>query len=151
MEQLLDAGRVDINWADPRTGNTALHMASANGHAACVDLLLRGGADPRAANARGNTALHWAAENRRADAVDRLLRADGADVLRRNAFGKGALTLAFQAGDEDIAAKVAGPPASRRAGQNRRPGTVAGPTVWSSGQPCATSMNRRGRRALLGG
>ena len=109
IEQILDAGRVDVNWGHPDTGNTALHMASANGHTACIDLLLRAGANPDLANARGNTALHWAAENKRAAAVQRLLEEGGADVLRRNGFGKSALTLAFQAGEEDIVAAVRPP------------------------------------------
>ena len=50
-------------------GNTALHMASANGHVACMELLLKSGAAAGTANRAGNTPLHWAVENGQEAAV----------------------------------------------------------------------------------
>lgn len=44
-------------------GNTALHMACANGEGECCAALLASGADPASRNNAGNTPLHWAAEN----------------------------------------------------------------------------------------
>jgi hypothetical protein len=143
IRRLLDTGGVNVNWADPRAGNTALHMAAANGHTACIDMLLRAGADAGAANARGNTALHWAAENRRTDAARRLLEEAGADVLRRNGFGKGALTLAFQTGEEDLVGMV-------RRRRWRRSGGRALAHRGGGGAPRRPSRNvHRHRRAFL--
>ena len=43
-------------------GNTALHMACANGHEAIVAALLDQGAEPSATNDCGNTPAHYAAQ-----------------------------------------------------------------------------------------
>ena len=61
VQQYLAAG-VDVNIKD-QGGNTALHMASANGHTDIVKLLLQAKADLSCQNSSGNTALHWAAFN----------------------------------------------------------------------------------------
>ncbi|KAH8057225.1 hypothetical protein JL722_6873 [Aureococcus anophagefferens] len=47
-------------------GNTALHMACANGHEAIVAALLDRGAEPSATNDCGNTPAHYAAQQRHA-------------------------------------------------------------------------------------
>ena len=58
-----------------QAGNTALILAAANGHAACVEELLAYGADISLANDSGCTALHVAATR----AIAELLLAKGAD------------------------------------------------------------------------
>jgi hypothetical protein len=122
LERLLDTGMVNVNWAEPHTGSTSLHMAAANGHSDCVEMLLRAGADATIANTQGNLPLHWAVENRHAAAARRLLEAPGADVLLRNSFGKSALTMAVQTGDDDLANTVRGEHrVGRRGGSARQP------------------------------
>jgi len=94
-------GRADlIHFAD-QSGNTALHMAAANGHAAVVRLLLAAGADPEAVNKDGNTPLHWAASNGKEETVQALLHSS-ADVLQRNAFGRSALTEGFTSQNTEL-------------------------------------------------
>ena len=91
---LLCHGEDVVNDTDSRTGNTALHMAAANGHLGVVELLLKCGADPKIANAQGNTPLHWAATNGQQSVVDLLLKYK-VDVLQQNKAGRSALTEGF--------------------------------------------------------
>ena len=112
VSSLLDAG-ADASFADGG-GNTALHLASANGHAGVVSLLLERGAR-YTANASGNTPLHWAALNGHAAVVEALLSRLGAevlDVLAKNAFGKSALTDAINSGHEDLARVILSHPSA---------------------------------------
>ncbi|KAL7751917.1 ankyrin repeat-containing protein [Sorochytrium milnesiophthora] len=75
--------------ADPQTGNTALHMAAANGHADVVQYLLEHLATPdvNARNSGGNTALHWCAVNGHLQVAEMLIKA-GASVTAKNDAGK---------------------------------------------------------------
>mmetsp|Transcript_14918 Transcript_14918/g.33142 ORF Transcript_14918/g.33142 Transcript_14918/m.33142 type:complete len:462 (-) Transcript_14918:73-1458(-) len=110
VERYVRRGTVDVNVRDGAGGNTALHMACANGHASCVRLLLE--ADARhLPNASGNRPLHWACRGKHEECARLLLRHyrargtdeedDGTsiDVLAKNSFGRGALTEAFDGGD----------------------------------------------------
>lgn len=54
------AEEVPINHKDAQMGNTALHLASANGHKEVVEFLLDAGADINLLNNSKNTPLHWA-------------------------------------------------------------------------------------------
>lgn len=110
VEYLLDAG-ADAAWADPETGETALHAAlSRPGLAATlplVQVLLRAGADPnrptrpgvptgcfmRDVRTRGETPLHRAAAFADLAVLDALLAA-GADLRARDAHGDSPLTWA---------------------------------------------------------
>ena len=71
-DTLLDCPSVD--WADAG-GMTALHGACQEGHAECVELLLRAGAVADRASNDGLTPLHIACENGHVGCVPELLRA----------------------------------------------------------------------------
>src|SRR5688572_8663723 len=85
---------VNVPEAD---GTTALHWAVRAEDLATVELLLRGGADPRAANRYGVTPLSVAALNGNAALVERLLDA-GADPNTTRAEGETVLMTAARAG-----------------------------------------------------
>jgi predicted nicotinamide N-methyase len=84
-----------LNYQDEKSGNTALHMAAANGHHVVVQLLLSAGADATVINQAGNTPLHWASASGKDLVVEILLAQSSQDVLKRNAFGRSALTEGF--------------------------------------------------------
>ncbi|GKY97342.1 hypothetical protein MPSEU_000692600 [Mayamaea pseudoterrestris] len=92
-----------INSKHPETGNTALHMASANGNVDIVKLLLHHNANAQITNASGNTPLHWAASNGQEQVCRVLLESSKSmDVLQRNEFGRSALTEGFASGQEAV-------------------------------------------------
>lgn len=102
VRAILNASTDIINDQHPDSGNTALHMASANGNLTIVRLLLHHGADAQLANAAGNTPLHWAASNGQEDVCKVLLENKTVDVLKRNEFGRSALTEGFSSGREGV-------------------------------------------------
>eukprot|EP01066_Platyproteum_vivax_P006495 Platyproteum_vivax@DN2283_c0_g1_i2.p1 len=105
MCALLDNESVPIDFQD-KYGNTALHMACANGHTRIVCELLKRGAK-LLKNEAGNNPLHWAVENGQKDCVRLLLKSlKDSDVMEENEFGKSAVTLAFQQGDLDVTQQV---------------------------------------------
>ncbi|TMW60214.1 hypothetical protein Poli38472_000256 [Pythium oligandrum] len=107
LQELLKAVSVDekdsyVNYVQPDTLNTPLHMACANGHADCAKELIAHGAR-HIANASGNTPLHWAVQNNHLAAVKALLEGiPDIDVLAQNGFGRGCVTEAFSAQDTEI-------------------------------------------------
>ncbi len=101
---------LDLNWRNEH-GNSALHMAAANGHADLVDFLLRtaptlrpgraqSAVDVNATNALGNTPLAWAAQQNQLGTVRRLL-AHAAAVNCVNARRQTPLDLALLAAAHD--------------------------------------------------
>src|SRR5207244_9567041 len=68
-----------------RYGVTPLYLASTNGNAAMIELLLKAGADPNSALPEGETALMTAARSGSADAVTTLI-GRGADVNRKEGW-----------------------------------------------------------------
>ena len=124
VQALLDAG-ADINFTDG-SGNTALHRASANGHADVVKLLAERGAQYKANNS-GNYPLHWAALNGHI-AVAKLLMErynDVIDVLAKNSFGKSALTDAINSGHDELARTVLAHSSADVSDQNRKAAAAA--------------------------
>jgi predicted nicotinamide N-methyase len=112
-----------ISYQRPNDGNTALHMAAANGHFEIVELLLLAASrqhnDQNSSsssssstqwhlipNAAGNTALHWAASNGQIKVFKRLLQQPGVDVLLKNSAGRSILTEGFSSNSEEVIAAV---------------------------------------------
>jgi len=54
---------VDPNYKDTETGNSAIHMACANGNIEILKMLLENGGDVNILNSSKNSPLHWAALN----------------------------------------------------------------------------------------
>jgi uncharacterized protein len=119
LQVLLEAG-ADVNAIDGLQHQTALMWATAEGHEAAVDLLLKAGADPNL-KARiseltkrstrtdfpsgGFTALMWAARDGN-DAIVRRLIESGADVRLTNGDGASAMMLAIVNDRFDMAAAL---------------------------------------------
>ncbi|KAI7862334.1 ankyrin repeat-containing domain protein [Spinellus fusiger] len=92
------------------SGNTALHMASANNHVQIVELILEqlsllslplvGLVNSQ--NKEGNTPLHWAALNGHLDVVQLLVKA-GADCKTKNEAGRTPIYEAQQHNHEKVA------------------------------------------------
>ncbi|RKO87923.1 ankyrin repeat-containing domain protein, partial [Blyttiomyces helicus] len=84
-------------------GNTALHMAAANGELPIITHLLSSlsPSDVNARNDDGSTPLHWAALNGKLDVVEALLTA-GADATIKNESGRSPSTVAEQQGHHDV-------------------------------------------------
>ena len=98
LKALLEAG-ADVNFTD-MGGSTGLHKAAANGHDACIKILIQFGAK-YTKNGTGNTPAHWAAENGKAAALKAILEGFEVDVLLKNDLGRSILTEAFQSKDTD--------------------------------------------------
>ena len=92
LEEVIQGG-VDLSVQD-ENGNTALHLAAANGHIRCL-ALLRDAQAPFMLNDAGNSPLHWAVHLKQEESVQFLLQHFGADVLTRNNFGMSALSEGF--------------------------------------------------------
>ena len=95
---------VDVNFKDESaSSNTALHMASANGHTEIVKLLLKvPGIKVSELNVYKNTPLHYAALNGHVDIVNLLIEAK-ADPNVVNDFDRIPLDEALQSGNTQIA------------------------------------------------
>jgi predicted nicotinamide N-methyase len=112
------------SWTDNH-GNSALHMAAANGHVELVQFLIHNALSSttdsttdnptttpcdtgttitwiHTANHAGNTALHWAAAQGQLAVVQVLLTVPDTDVLRRNAQGRSVLTEGFTSDNTDV-------------------------------------------------
>lgn len=93
-----------VEFVHPDTGNTGLHMASANGHTNIVKLLVKQYGHLVTKNSSGNTPLHWAAANGHASVVQFWTSQSilEVDVLEKNNFGRSALTEGFSSEKEDV-------------------------------------------------
>ena len=93
------------NTAAAPSGNAALHMAAANGHAGICELLLLAGATVDAKNGVGNTPLHWAALNGHLATVNLLLAHD-ASPFEMNAEMRIALDEATAGDHADVVTAI---------------------------------------------
>jgi ankyrin repeat protein len=103
---LLPNAQLDLNHRNEQ-GNTALHMAAANGLADLIDVICtfrpaapRLSADVDVRNALGNTALAWAAQQNQLGALRRLIHF-GANLNSINDANQTPLDLALQANAHD--------------------------------------------------
>lgn len=87
---------------DQLSGNTALHLASANGHIDIVTFLLDNGSPINSTNESGSTALHYAALTGQLHVVRALLSAGALAVVENN-FGRTALDEAQGACQSSVA------------------------------------------------
>ena len=85
--QLLLSHKADVNSRD-RIESTPLHLASQEGHLACVEKLLQAGADPMLPNVDGALPIHMAASNNHDEVVWILLEQGGCspDQVRHTAL-----------------------------------------------------------------
>uniref|UniRef100_A0A7S4ER75 Calmodulin-lysine N-methyltransferase n=1 Tax=Pseudo-nitzschia australis TaxID=44445 RepID=A0A7S4ER75_9STRA len=97
-----------VEFVHPDTGNTGLHMASANGHTNVVKLLVRQYGHSFTKNSSGNTPLHWAAANGQASVVKFWTSQTivEVDVLEKNSYGRSALTEGFSSENQDVVAAI---------------------------------------------
>lgn len=97
---ILEAG-ANPNDRDRSNGTTVLMVAAGHGNEELVELLLKKGANPKAANAYGENALHYAAWRGNAAIVGRLL-AEKVDANAKNYLGKTPLMFAVRRGSLPI-------------------------------------------------
>ncbi|KAI9269835.1 ankyrin repeat-containing protein P16F5.05c [Sporodiniella umbellata] len=89
------------------SGNTALHMASANNHLEIVQYIIQqlASKDKKlidVQNEQGNTALHWAALNGHYEVVEALVKA-GSDCTVKNVMNHSPIYEAQQRNHEKVA------------------------------------------------
>jgi ankyrin repeat protein len=93
-----------INARIKRTNSTALHLASENGNAELVKLLLTSGAKQNDENALGETALHLAAKNGHVKVLHTIRSSEWKLCSRRN--GLTALHVASNSGQTEFVAEM---------------------------------------------
>lgn len=152
---LLLAGDAPADAPDSM-GHLPLHLAAAGAtpaHAACVRMLLEGGAavDARTANAAGWTALHFAAGSGSCEAASLLAEA-GADPAARTAdSGQTPAELAAARGHAAVShllrrLEAAGPAAASVAAAGKPQAVQGTPVDYARGQPMGA---RAGRPAYI--
>lgn len=74
VQEMLSRGGIDLNYVEPNTGYTVLHIAAGRNAAAVLRVLIATGkCDPGIKDAKGRTAAHVAATIGRNPAVARFL------------------------------------------------------------------------------
>ncbi|CAG8476885.1 7770_t:CDS:2 [Paraglomus occultum] len=104
LKSYIDQYSADYLVEKDEYGNTALHMASANGHLEIVEYIIQtlGGSASEIINAQndsGNTALHWSALNGHQTIVEVLIT-HGVNAKIKNTAGRTAISEAQQNGHE---------------------------------------------------
>ena len=103
--RLLLAHRASTDLQDTVTGSTPLLLAAANGHLACVSMLLSSNSSVGRTDHNGCTALHVAGRNGDAKLVSALLDA-GADVDQTTSRGETALGIAVRLGHAEAGSRL---------------------------------------------
>ena len=106
VRTLLCMPEVDVNQSNNR-GNTSLHLAVLQKHAAVVQLLIDAGADVEAQNSRGRAPLHFACEVGELDIVQMFVEA-GADVCVVDEQGNTCLIVASYFGHTETVRYLVG-------------------------------------------
>lgn len=91
--------QTDIINVKKNDGFTALHLAANNDHAAILEALLKGDADPNVTNTERETALHVAVKEGYKQCVE-ILANNGAEIDMKNSSGNTALHLALKKDDD---------------------------------------------------
>eukprot|EP00899_Mesostigma_viride_P010681 jgi/Mesvir1/19614/Mv09909-RA.1 len=91
-----------LNFLDPVTGRSALHLASQANDTELMNALIGAGADVNIKDKDGGTALLTACRNERADIPVRILLVNGADVSIKDKDGATALLAACQNNQAEI-------------------------------------------------
>lgn len=86
LDRTLEKVPESINFLDPKTGNSPLHITCQNGHEEMTKVLIEAGANVNAKNGKGQTALHMAMSYDYYRVVVMLLEG-GADKEQRNDDG----------------------------------------------------------------
>ncbi|MHC4715724.1 MAG: ankyrin repeat domain-containing protein, partial [Planctomycetota bacterium] len=152
VRKLLDA-RPDLVRASiprgPCKGDTALHKAVANDRRPVVELLLRRGADPNAANARGQTPLHEAIRSDSRETVE-LLLAHKADLTAEDAQGFTPLHMAVMMYKPEMAALLidhgADVNAKGKGGMTPLAIAVMLSVMYGKNNPCIALLGEKGAR-----
>jgi len=147
VRALLEYG-ADTEVAEHLSGNTALHIAAANGRDDLARILLDGGADPNSRNHSGATPLHVAAEKGRAKVV-RLLVKRGADANARDLWERSPLELAGSDGVRKVlepltrAVAPSRPSPEELAGRMLEVPRLRGASLWPCREEDIAALERR--------
>ncbi|MDZ4084175.1 MAG: ankyrin repeat domain-containing protein [Bdellovibrionales bacterium] len=94
---------LDVNYADPQNGNTALHYSVLSGKIEFVELMMRLEPDPAAANIAGQTAIAIAVEKNFQRAIKIMIESKKADIEAVNSDGETVLNIALRVQQEKVA------------------------------------------------
>ncbi|ESS30466.1 ankyrin repeat-containing protein [Toxoplasma gondii GAB2-2007-GAL-DOM2] len=135
-----------VDLQDPVTGQTALHMAAANGEEEIAKFLIQKGAR-HLANNMGNTPLHWAVTNQKLAIVKLLLDSssppsDSASASSSGASSSGASSSAASSGASSSGASSSGASSS---------GAAASPPSAGAFVVDVLAQNKVGKSAISEG
>jgi len=109
VEVAMQAAGVDVNWAKPGSGSTALYQACDHGHLDVVRVLLAAdGIQANQAKNDGTTPLYIACSKGHLDVVRELLGADGIQANQAHNDGRTPLWMACQEGHLDVVRALLG-------------------------------------------
>lgn len=94
---------LDVNFADPQNGRTALHYAVISGKIEFVELMMRLEPDPSITDSDGQTALAIAIENNFQRAIKMMVECKKAPIEAVNANGETTLNIALRVQQEKVA------------------------------------------------
>jgi hypothetical protein len=100
LQKMLKQSGLDVNWAEPQTGWTAVHLAAAQGHDKCLLMLIQyGGADLSKTNKSGSAPIHVACNHGRIACLILILDNGAyADLPTADAYGITSAVLCCMSG-----------------------------------------------------